>query len=314
MQEESTVGIDVSQEWLDFYVHPEGHMRRIAYTKEAIQGIGYKPVSIVCEATGGLERLLVEVLEEQDLSVRVVNPSRIKGFRQACGKLTKTDAKDAELMALFAARFPEAIKTPLTAAQRQMKDLAARRRQLVQMQTQERNRLKRTHDKAMQESINRVLVLLETEHNMAEEQLEAMIKADAVSKGVFTILTSIPGIGSISALTLITEMPELGQLNDKQVASLAGLAPHLNHSGKNTYTSSVQGGRKCVRTALYMAAMAARRHNPAIKAFYERLIAAGKPKMVALTACMRKLLIQANSLVRNNRSWQPQTTSAATNS
>ena len=200
MQEESTVGIDVSQEWLDFYVHPEGHMRRIAYTKEAIQGIGYKPVSIVCEATGGLERLLVEVLEEQDLSVRVVNPSRIKGFRQACGKLTKTDAKDAELMALFAARFPEAIKTPLTAAQRQMKDLAARRRQLVQMQTQERNRLKRTHDKAMQESINRVLVLLETEHNMVEEQLEAMIKADAVSKGVFTILTSIPGIGSISAL------------------------------------------------------------------------------------------------------------------
>lgn len=303
-----TAGIDISQDWIDVHIHPEGHNRRVSNDVAGMVLLipwlqSYSPEKVVCEATGGLERLTVKSLREAGLKCHAVNPARINGFRQATGKLAKTDILDAEVIALFAARMDIEEREPLSANAQKLKDHSTRRRQLVEMQVQERNRLKRCHDTDGKESINNVLALLEIERQKLEEKMLKLVKKDQELQCKMAILTSIPGIGDIVALTLVSDMPELGKINDKQAASLAGLAPQDRQSGLRSRKASIRGGRKCVRTAMYMAAMSAKKHNPAIRPFYERLIQNGKPKMVALTASMRKLLIQANQLLMENRKW-----------
>ena len=304
-----TAGIDISQDWIDVHIHPAGCNRRVL---NDLSGMGqlvtwlqsYAPEKIVCEATGGLERLVVKTLRDAGMQCNVVNPARISGFRQATGKLAKTDMLDAEMIALFAASMDIKGQEPLSANEQKLKDNASRRRQLVEMQVQERNRLKRCHDADSKESIHAVLAMLETQQQKLEEKMQQLIKKDTNLQHKMDILTSIPGIGNIVALTLVSDMPELGKINDKQAAALAGLAPQDRQSGLKARKASIRGGRKYVRNAMYMASMSAKKYNPAIKSFYERLVQNGKPKMVALTAAMRKLLIQANQLLSENRKWK----------
>jgi transposase len=304
-----TAGIDISQDWIDVHIHPEGHNRRISNDAAGMLQLvswlqSYAPEKVVCEATGGLERLTVKTLRDVGMKCYAVNPARINGFRQATGKLAKTDILDAEVIALFAARMDIEEREPLSVTAQKLKDHAARRRQLVEMQVQERNRLKRCHDTDGKKSINKVLALLEKERQNLEEKMLNLVRKDQELGHKMDILTSIPGIGDIVALTLVSDMPELGKINDKQAASLAGLAPQDRQSGLRARKASIRGGRKCVRTAMYMAAMSAKKYNPAIRPFYERLVQNGKPKMVALTAAMRKLLIQANQLLTEDRKWK----------
>ena len=242
-------------------------------------------------------------LARRDVWIRWLQYWLVHGFRQATGKLAKTDVLDAEVIALFAARMDIEEHAPLSANAQKLRDDSSRRRQLVEMQVQERNRLKRCHDSDSKKSINKVLDLLEEERQALEERMLNLVKKDQDLQHKMDILTSIPGIGDIVALTLVSDMPELGSINDKQAASLAGLAPQDRQSGLRNRKASIRGGRKYVRTAMYMAAISAKKYNPAIRPFYERLVQNGKPKMVALTASMRKLLIQANQLLMENRKW-----------
>lgn len=301
-------GVDVAQDWLDIHIHNLAHARCFSNNAEGMSQIilwlkSYDVKKVICEATGGLERLLVYSLRSADISCQAVNPVRIAAFRKVTGKLAKTDLLDAELIALFASKIDIEERISPSVSEQKLKNLAVRRRQVVEMQTSERNRLKRCDDIHGKESINRVLSFLEKERKSTEEQMLILTNSDAILKRRMEILTSIPGIGHIVALTLISEMPELGSINDKQIAALAGVAPQDKQSGHKQGKASIRGGRKCVRAALYMAAMSARRHNPVIKEFYDNMITRGKPKMLALTAAMRKLIIQANTLTIENRTW-----------
>lgn len=304
-----TVGIDVSQDWVDVYVHPAANARQFSNDKLGMMQLvswlkSYDPDVIICEATGGLERLLLKSLKQHKLVCHAINPNRISGFRQAYGSMTKTDLMDAKLMALFAERMDISTKIELSESEQELKDLNTRRRQLVTLTVQEQNRLNRCHNKDSHKSIERVIALLKEECADIENKMLAVVKQDTNLQRTIDILVSIPGISTITALILMSEMPELGKLDDKKIASLAGLAPHQNQSGLKVGRAYIRGGRKNVRSALYMGTLSAKRYNPPIKRFYDRLIENDKPKMVALIASMRKLIIQANTLLKENRKWE----------
>jgi transposase len=301
-----TVGIDVAQDWIDIHIYPDNHKRQFKNTQDQLVEAAlwiktYSPSKIVCENTGGLERLTQKIFRQNGLECYAVNPSRINAFRVAYGMNAKTDILDAELIAIFADKMNIHPPLVLSEAEEKLKELNVRRRQLVDLQVQERNRLKRTtHDLSIK-SIKKLLALLEEERHEIEKEMLKLVKQDIDLKEKHTILTSVPGIGDVVALTLLCELPELGTLTDKQVGSLAGLAPHNRESGVKVGRSSIRGGRKCVRTAVYMAALSAKKHNVFIKTFYDGLVARGKVKKVALIASMRKLLILCNRLMEEKR-------------
>jgi transposase len=302
------VGIDVSKDHLDVAVRPDGTHRTVPNTDEGFDQLvallrPLAPALVVLEATGGYQRRVVAALSLAGLPVAVVNPARAREFARAAGRLAKTDAVDAATLAEFADRMrPPARPLPDAEAQK-MQALLARRGQLVGMRTMERNRLGTASDRTVRRSIEAHLEWLDGQIGAAEEELGEAIEASEVWRAKDELLRSIPGIGPGTARTLLFELSELGTLTREQVAALAGVAPVNRDSGRWSGRRFIAGGRAGVRTAVYMATHAARKWNPALKAFADRLEEAGKPAKVVLIAVARKLLVIANAILRDQKPW-----------
>ena len=301
------VGIDVSKARLDISVRPSGVKNSFTNDKAGIKSLmqwlnPIKPTLIVFEATGNLERDLARNLASEELPFHVVNPRQVRDFARASGQLAKTDSIDADLLAHFAEVMRPQIRALPDQASWELKDLVARRRQIIAMIVAENNRLDRA-SKVIARSITDHIRFLEKQLQRADHDLDQMIRQNSLWQAKQQIIQSTPGIGPVISRTLLAEMPELGSLDRKQIAKLAGVAP-LNHdSGTLRGKRFIWGGRANVRAALYMAALVASRRNVVIKAFYTRLRDAGKPPKLALVACMRKLLTILNSMIKHNVPW-----------
>jgi transposase len=300
------VGIDVSKAQLDLAFRPKG--RFCAPNDEAgcVQVLdrlrAMPPTLVVLEATGGLEIPLTGMLAAAGVPVVVVNPRQVRDFAKATGRLAKTDALDAQTLAHFAEVLRPELR-PLPDEQTQaLAAILARRRQLVEMLTAEKNRLGRAA-KPVRTSLRTHIAWLERELNHTDRDLADAIRESPVWREKEELLRSTPGVGPVMATTLLANLPELGTLTGKQIAALAGVAPLNRDSGTLRGKRTVWGGRAPIRATLYMAALVAARFNPVIRAFYQRLCAAGKAKKVALTACMRKLLIILNAMLKHRSPW-----------
>lgn len=301
-------GIDVSKRALDVALRPSGISWRSTNDETGIQDVverlqGERPAVIVLESTGGLERRVVASLALAGLPVAVVNPRQVRDFAKATGRLAKTDALDAAVLAHFAQTI-QPTPRPLPDAQAQrLTALVERRQQLVNMLTAEKNRAQQALP-AVRGHIQSHIAWLDQALQELDTELDQTLQASPLWREREQLLRSVPGIGPVTALTLIAELPELGQGSAKHVATLVGLAPLNRDSGAWRGTRAIWGGRRHVRAVLYMAAVVAVRHNPVLRVFYQRLLAAGKPKKVALTACMHKMLIILHALVRQQTPWQ----------
>lgn len=303
------IGIDVSKDRLDVAVAPSGDGFSVANTQAGIDDLVQRLHSIsvdviALEATGGFETAAVAGLSAAGFAVVVVNPAQVRAYANALGRRAKTDAIDAAVIAAYVlATGPEL--RPLKDAETQaLSALVARRRQIVQMIVAEENRERMALAKEAQKSIKRLLTALRRELESLDKDLDDYIRKSPVWRVRETLLTSVPGVGPATARTLLAEMPELGSLDRRQIASLAGLAPWTRQSGTWKGKSFIGGGRGKVRAVLFMAALVASRHNPTLKAFRDRLVAAGKPKIVAVVATMRKLLTILNAIIRDEKPWQ----------
>ena len=303
------VGIDVAKDRLDVHVRPSGEAFAVARDGKGLDALadrlGRLDVSLaVLEATGGYETMVAAALCAAGLPLAVVNPRQIRDFARATGRLAKTDALDAEAIARFAeAVRPEPRPMPDKQA-RALAELVARRRQIVEMMTAERNRRKRLASRRMIGSVDRVLATLRRELAELDGEIGDAIRQTPAWRRAENLLKSVPGVGDVTARTLIADLPELGTLRRRQIAALVGVAPFNRDSGRMRGRRTVWGGRANVRATLYMAALVASKHNPVLKAFYQRLIADGKLKKVALTAVMRKLLTILNAILRDQKPWQ----------
>ena len=303
------VGIDVSGAHLDMAVLPGGEEQRFINDPQGIKTLtnrlaGVGSVLVVLEATGGMEVPVVGELAAVGVEVVVVNPRQVRDFARATGKLAKTDALDAQVLA----RFGEAVKPPVRALPdatlRELRGLTTRRHQLMGMLTAERNRLHTASPKVTPRIKDHILWLKRQIKDL-DKDLSDSIRESPLWRTKENLLRSTPGVGPVVSSILLAQLPELGELNRYQIAALVGVAPLNRDSGTLRGKRKVWGGRAPVRAALYMAALVATHHNPVIKAFYQRLLQAGKPKKVALTACMRKLLTILNVMVRDQRPWRP---------
>jgi transposase len=256
---------------------------------------------VVVEATGGYERPVVEALQARDIPVAIVNPRQARDFAKALGKLAKTDRIDALVLAQFADKCRPRASAPLNIQMKRLQDLVARRRQLQQVLTAEKNRRHQAIDAGVLASVQEVIKALNKSLKEVTAAIMLLLKHYAGWRNKQLLLQSIKGIGPVTAATLIAELPELGRVGRKQIASLAGLAPHDRQSGQWKGKAFCYGGRKSVRTALYMATLTAVRRYAPLKAFYQKLVKAGKPKKVALTAAMRRLLVILNAMARDAR-------------
>ncbi len=304
------VGIDVAKARLDVAVRPSGETWSATNDAAGIAALvarlhDLQPALVVLEATGGYERPVLAALAAAGLAVAVVNPRQARDFAKATGQLAKTDALDARALAHFA----EAVKPPARPVPAAQADVLgavlARRRQLVEMLTAEQNRL-HTAAPAVRERITAHIAWLEAELDGINKELARVIGEDPTWRERDALLRGVPGVGPVLSTTLLAELPELGALTRHEVAALAGVAPLNRDSGTLRGRRTVWGGRAQLRAALYMGTLAATRFNPVIKAFYDRLCAAGKPKKVALTACMRKLLTILNAMLVHNTPWRHQ--------
>lgn len=304
------VGIDVAKATLDVAVRPSGE-RWSAPNDEA--GIGalvarlrpLAPALIVLEATGGFETATVAAVAAAGLAVVVTNPRQVRDFARATGQLAKTDILDAQVLALFAERVrPEPRPLP-DAAVHALDALLTRRRQLLEMLTAEKNRLGFATAPAVRRDIAQHVRWLQRRLVDVDGDLDQAIRGSPLWRAKEDLLRTVPGVGPVVSRTLLGELPELGTLTHKQIAALVGVAPRACDSGTLRGKRMVWGGRAPVRAVLYMGALVATRHNPAIRAFYERLRAAGKPAKVALVACMRKLLTILNAMLRTGTPWRP---------
>jgi transposase len=294
------IGIDVAKARLDIAVRPSGQQWTASNDDAGIGDLiarvqALAPTLVVLEATGGREVPLVAALAEAGLPVAVVNPRQVRDFARAIGQLAKTDALDAQVLLRFAEVVQPTPRPVATAQAQELSALLARRRQLVGMLTAERQRLD-TALPAVRRYIQRHVAWLEQELAALDRTLRETVQASPLWREREDLLRGAPGIGPTTAFTLVAELPELGQLDCKAIAALVGVAPLNCESGTLRGRRIVWGGRARVRTALYMATLVATRHNPVIRALYQRLCAAGKPKKVALTACMRKLLTILNAM------------------
>ena len=303
------VGIDVSQARLDVHVIPSGEAFAVARDGKGLEELierlrAFSPQLIAVEATGGFETIVAAALAGAGLPLVVVNPAQIRHFAHALGKRAKTDPIDAAVIA----HFVEAVKPELRAlpdeAQRLLAELVGRRRQIIEMMVAERQREKRAANVRVRKSILRHIRVLEKELPEIDEDIGTLVRGSPVWRKKEDLLVSFPGIGNTLARTLLAEVPELGELTRREIASLVGVAPFTRQSGRWKGKSMIAGGRGSARTALYLAALVASRHNPILKAFYMRLLAAGKPKMVALIAVARKILTTLNAMLRDKRKWQ----------
>jgi transposase len=304
------VGIDVSKDRLDVHVHPAGESFAVARNAEGLEALiarlgPLKAQAVAVEATGGFETVVAASLGAAGLPVIVVNPAQVRAFARALGKRAKTDPIDAAVIARFVEATKPEIRALPDAETRLLADLIARRRQIIQMIVAERQRERQMPSRHLRKSAARLVKALEKELNVLDESIDDSVRGSPVWREKEDLLQSVPGVGDVTARTLLAEMPELGRLTRRQIASLAGLAPWTRQSGKWRGKSFTGGGRASVRTVLFMAALTATRCNPLLKAFHHRLIAAGKPKMVAIIAVARKLLTILNAIVRDQRPWQP---------
>lgn len=316
MDSQVFVGIDVSKHSLDGYALPDGSRWHSTQEPGEIDGLvaeicRAQPTLVVLEATGGLEMPVAAALAAAGVPVAVVNPRQVRDFAKATGTLAKTDRIDAEILARFAQAIRPPVR-PLPDAQTQeLQALTARRRQLVEMITAETNRLHVSRSPAVRADIKAHLGWLRRQVRSVDEDMDQAVKASPIWRVKDDLLQSVPGVGRVLARTLLTELPELGQLNRKQIAALVGVAPLNRDSGTLRGQRKVWGGRAQVRAVLYMNALVATRHNPVIRRYYQRLLVHGKPKKVALTACMRKLLVILNVIVRTGSPWRQIAAAAA---
>jgi transposase len=303
------VGIDVSQAWLDIFVRPAGITMRLTNNESGWAQIftelsAYSVHLVVVESTGGMERGLVQALQQGQLSVAVINPKRARDFAKASGRLAKTDQIDAQVLAHFAEALQPIPKPLSSESQESLSDLVKRRQQLVEMLNGEQRRLKSARTRSAQADIATHIEWLQKRVKSMDEEIEKLRRDSPEWQEQYARLTSVPGVGPVIATTLIATLPELGKIGQKQLASLVGLAPMNSDSGKHRGHRRIMGGRALVRSVLYMGALVAIQHNPVIAAFYQRLLAAGKTKKVALIACAHKLLGILHALVKNQQCWQ----------
>lgn len=303
------VGIDVSKDRLDVALRPSGETFAVERNASGLDRLierlrQLSPHVVALEATGGFETVAAAALASAALPVVIVNPAQIRAFAKALGQHAKTDPIDAAVIAHFAEATKPQVRPLPDEATRLLADLIARRRQIIEMIGAESQREKRISVPRLRKSIRRVVGMLEKELASLDADIDDAVRGSPAWREKEDLLASVPGIGPIIARTLIADLPELGTLNRKQIAALAGLAPFTRQSGQWKGRSFIGGGRTAVRTALFMGALVAMRHNPVLKNFFDRLRAAGKPKMVAVIAVARKLLIILNAILRDNRPWQ----------
>lgn len=309
------IGIDVAKEELVVAVRPSLEQWTVANTAAGIAALVTRlsatpPTSIVLEATGGFERACAAALATAGLPVAIVNPRQVRDFARATGQRAKTDRLDAAVLALFAERVGPQVRALPDAAQADLAAQLLRRRQLLEMLLAEKNRVALAR-KAVRPSLKKHIAYLERELRLTDAELRDAIEASAVWRVQDDLLQSVPGIGPVASQTLLAELPELGQLSRRAIAALVGVAPVAHDSGAMRGKRAIAGGRASVRAVVYMATLVATRCNPVIRACYQRFLAAGKPKKVALVACMRKLLTMLNAMLRDQRAWTPPLSTSA---
>ena len=310
MEQEATyVGIDVAKAQVDVAIRPTNDRWEIPRDEAGIRKLvsqmkTLEPVMVLMEASGGLELPLVAALAAEAVPVVVVNPRQVRDFARATGKLAKTDALDAAVLAHFA----EAVRPPVRplrdAETQALNSMAARRHQVMTMLVSEKNRLSAATTVAVRPRIEAHIAWLEQELDELDEGLRQTLRQSPVWREKGDLLRTVPGVGEQLSITLLAYLPELGTLDRRQIAALVGVAPFNRDSGTLRGKRTVWGGRARVRAALYMGALVASRFNPVIQDFYQRLLAAGKPKKLALTACMRKLLVILNSMLKHGSPWR----------
>jgi transposase len=302
------VGIDISKAWLDIAVHESDVTWRVGNDDKGIADLvkrlkPMRPTLIVLEATGGYEMQLVAQLAQVKLPVVVTNPRKVRAFARSTGKLAKTDKLDAKLLAHFAAAIKPAVRTLPSEEEEQLTGLLVRRRQLVDMLTVEKNRL-HTVRPALRDDIREHIAWLQDKLSKMDEEIDHFVRGTSLWKEKDTILRSVPGVGRVTSCTLLAMLPELGTINRQEIAALVGVAPVNKDSGRKQGKRRVYGGRATVRSVLYMATLSAKRCNPRIKKFYDELLQRGKEKKVALTACMHKLIVILNAMLKTNQPWR----------
>lgn len=305
---ERFIGIDVHKDTLEARVDDREDRWEFsndaAGIEELISTFGpLSPTLIVVEASGGYERVVVAEGYAAGLPMVVVNPTRVRRLAEALGIIAKTDAIDAQVIARFAAIVRPAVREPQSAEQQRLNALVTRRRQLIAIRTAEKSRLS-TCPELMRTDIEEHVAWLDGKIEDLEGEIDDMLASNPSWRKLTALVSSVPGIGEVTAATLVAELPELGTINRQKIAALAGLAPYNRDSGPRKKGRRIFGGRAQVRCVLYMAALSATRCNPVIRRFYERLIERGKEKKVALTACMRKLLVIVNAMVRKQEHWE----------
>ena len=306
-----SVGIDVSKTELVMATHPTAEQWTSDGSAAAIDVLvtrltALRPHVIVIEATGGYERPAVAAMAAAGLPIAVVNPRQVRAFAQALGRTAKTDAIDAQVLALFGARVQPAVRTIADADTQALVALVARRRQLLEMLGAERQRLAQAATTVVRRDLRNHVRWLERRLADVDDEIGGAIERSPVWRVHEDLLRSVPGIGPTVARTLLAELPELGRLDRRAIAALVGVAPFNRDSGQWRGRRMIAGGRAAVRAAIYMAALVATRHNPVLRDFYRRLRIAGKPAKVALVAVMRKLLTIVNAMVKHQSRWQPQ--------
>jgi transposase len=302
------VGIDVAKAALDMALRPSDQLWQVIYDDAHVEALiiqlsELSPSLIVVEATGGLERALVAALVAAGLPVVVINPRLARDFAKATGRLAKTDRLDAQVLAHYGEAIRPSFRPLPDANTQQLRALVDRRRQLIDMMSAEQSRLN-TSPARIRDSIAYHLTWLRQQVASLDDDLDSMLKTSPLWREYDAILQSTPGVGPVLSRTLISQLPELGDLNRKEIAALVGVAPFNRDSGTWRGRRTIWGGRATVRAVLYMSTLVATRYNPVIREFYERLLAAGKVKKVALIACMRKLLTILNAMIKNQQRWQ----------
>lgn len=308
IKQQRNIGIDVGKTFLDIYILELDRHWQIYNTIDDIKTLittlkRFNLTRIVVEATGGYERRVVEALAEAEVPVVVVQPMNVRQFAKAQGVLAKTDKIDARIIAQFGAIMQPEIRPVSSKKVRHIRDLLARKRQLMEARTQELNRYQKAQ-KSVQPSHNRSIKFLNKEIEWVNVRLTKEVAEVTEWMSTYELLITVPGIGDGVAFTLLGELPELGKLTNRQVGALCGLAPYNRDSGSMKGKRRIKGGRAPIRTMLYMAMLSAIQCNPVMKKFYERLVAEGKHKKIALTACMRKMMTILNAMVRDGKKWQ----------
>ena len=307
---EHFVGIDVAKDRLDVQVRPSGERVAVARDGEGLAALVERlqtlaPALIVIEATGGYETVVASALAAARLPLAVVNPRQIRDFARATGRLAKTDQLDAAAIAHFAEAVRPPVR-PIADAQAQaLGELVARRRQVIEMIVAERNRRRMATQPRVLRAIDRHVELLQAELSELEGDIDGAIRNSPAWQADADLLASVPGVGPATRRTLIAELPELGKLDRRKIAALLGVAPINRDSGTLRARRTIAGGRSAVRAAVYMATLVGSRVNPVIAAYYQKLRAAGKTAKQALTACMRKLIVILNAILRDRKPWQP---------